>query len=259
VLLDHCRAGSWRWERVVVVEGEESTSVGHEEFGKNEADLDEETLPATTAKLEDRMKCPICQEYIAQGARKCIKCKSDIAGLRRYFSVSTPALAVATALVSVIGVSAPALKQLIEGRDSHLHATFVQFEVGSEKVGHLHLVVRNDGIRLGTVIGGELGYTTKTSTTTGTDTTTRDLSPTHYFVKEGNTDHVEFSVPLDVDSPDLSTWQGGLPKRFSTGVCWISLTYANFSGHDEVQRLDVPKCGRGLWKALVWNKEDLKD
>ena len=95
------------------------------------------------------MPCPLCREPIRIGARKCVQCKSDL-GWRRFFTVSTPTLAILTALVSVLGSTVPVIKTALEPNNSDLHASYIG-PVNAMASNKITLLVNNDGRKTGAV------------------------------------------------------------------------------------------------------------
>jgi hypothetical protein len=114
---------------------------------------------AMNAAPGDSWPCPICREQIPKGAKKCIKCRSELRW-RRYLVFGTTTLALITALISVIVSSAPAIKSLFETKDSDIQGVFVSALSGSASGGsvngRLTLLINNGGAKVGAVTGGRL-------------------------------------------------------------------------------------------------------
>ncbi len=233
---------------------------------------EDEAVPQTTAKPEDRMKCPVCREEIATGAKKCIKCKSDIAGFKRYFSIGTPALSVLTALVAVISSSVPELYKLFQGRESHLRATLVGFDIDSAHVGHVNLLVNNYGGETGALTSVQLGYSYPAapansrdrrqllinSTTINMSKPPIDVGP--FYVKSEEEKAIDISIPIQISTeeyaklselnPDGWTSDHPLPPIFQPDTsCTLGISYVAHSGAENFQSLKVD-CFR-FWPILV--------
>jgi len=108
-----------------------------------------------SAAPEARVSCPVCREPIIAGARKCINCKSDLVGWRRYLSVSVPTLALITALISVIASSAPAIRSLFAPSDARMHLTFLG---GGDRQPYREevLLASNNGTKSGALTAARL-------------------------------------------------------------------------------------------------------
>lgn len=81
--------------------------------------------------------CRECAERIPLDAKICGECKS-YQDWRRFLPFSTTVLALLTALIAVIGATAPQLKKLIEKQDSDLSVLFI----GDDRTGGLRLFLR---------------------------------------------------------------------------------------------------------------------
>jgi hypothetical protein len=104
---------------------------------------------------ENRVPCPICHEPIILGARKCVKCNSDLYGWRSYISLSTTTLALLTALISVVGSTAPTIWSLFLPSDARLHPVFIG---GADSPPYREevLLITNDGTKSGALTAARL-------------------------------------------------------------------------------------------------------
>ena len=101
---------------------------------------------------KDEVPCTTCGELIPAAARKCSKCGS-YQDWRRYFSIGTTALALLTALVSVVATSVPIVSSALAQNNSHL-----TFFVAGATPSNLIVLATNSGDRPGAVLGGTLTY-----------------------------------------------------------------------------------------------------
>jgi hypothetical protein len=91
--------------------------------------------------------CVVCGEPINIVASRCIHCQSEQGWIRRV-GVSTTVLSLAVALVSVLAVAVPALKETLTTKNSHL-----VFSIQGASAGTVYVLVSNQGIRPGSVAG----------------------------------------------------------------------------------------------------------
>ena len=120
--------------------------VSEEEIERNTGEV------STTA--EGRVPCPVCREPIAVGARKCINCNSDLVGWAHYLSVGVPTLALLTALISVTGSFAPAIRALFRPSEA-INLTFLG---GADRPPYLQevLLAGNNGTESGALTAARL-------------------------------------------------------------------------------------------------------
>jgi len=113
------------------------------------------------ATIIDVRPCPVCGEPIKTSARKCVHCDSSL-DWRKYVGLSSTTLAILTALVAVIGQSAPAVRSLWDVKDSKFHFTFMG--AGSRRavldgrvlLGDVILLASNEGLKAGGIVTGRL-------------------------------------------------------------------------------------------------------
>lgn len=99
----------------------------------------------------DTIACRTCREPIRRGARKCVRCDS-FQDWRRFMSVSTSALALLIALISVVSATGPGIKRLMIGDRSDLRFSYL----ATVDEGMIFLV-SNSGTRPGVVVGAGTG------------------------------------------------------------------------------------------------------
>jgi hypothetical protein len=100
------------------------------------------------------MECPICRETIRRGALKCVKCGSDLRGVRKFVTLGNSTLALATALIAVFGAFAPVIAKVFAPRDARFHATYISTTHTDEGFDSLLILVSNDGTKSGAVLNG---------------------------------------------------------------------------------------------------------
>ena len=109
--------------------------------------------PAPPMPSEDnskRIPCRQCRELIAEGARKCIHCGSSQDWFR-FMGVSSSALALLVALVSVLTASLPVVSRFMAGERSSVSLDFQEFSDGV-----FYLAATNAGTRPGRVADATL-------------------------------------------------------------------------------------------------------
>jgi hypothetical protein len=94
--------------------------------------------------------CRTCCEPIALGAQKCIHCGS-YQDLRRYFTFSSTVLSLLVALLSVTGLVAPIVADLLKPNDS-----YIEFSPSAADGDALYVFTTNSGKQAGTFNSGEL-------------------------------------------------------------------------------------------------------
>jgi hypothetical protein len=106
-----------------------------------------ETGPTEPAGVSagEMVACPVCREPIRAGARRCVKCTSDL-GWRRYLGFSNTTLALLTALVSVCATSYPALHRAFTPARAPLAIHYLGLNPGNLS---LSLLVTNRGREVG--------------------------------------------------------------------------------------------------------------
>lgn len=114
------------------------------------------------APAPDRRLCPTCGENIAATAKKCIHCGSEL-NWRRHVSFSSTTLALATALIAVLGAVGPSIKSLFEHRDAFLNFTFIGAgsvrtvqQDGRPTNGSVILLSSNEGHAAGGLVAARL-------------------------------------------------------------------------------------------------------
>ncbi len=97
-------------------------------------------------------ECIVCREQIKAGARKCIHCDS-YQDWREYFNFSGSVLAWLVALVSVITLSLPVIKNALQKDNSNVVLAFQGIEEG-----YISLIASNLGTRPGSIGSAELNF-----------------------------------------------------------------------------------------------------
>lgn len=105
--------------------------------------------PENTYGSKGTKACTVCGEDIKVNARKCIKCGCWLT-TRRFLDFSSTSLALLTALVSVIGTTAPTIFGLLQIRDSRIEAVYIAQGLGQADAG-VTLLISNEGTRMGAV------------------------------------------------------------------------------------------------------------
>lgn len=204
---------------------------------------------AMNAAPGDTWPCPICREQIPKGAKKCVKCQSELRW-RRYLIFGSTTLALITALISVIALSAPTIKSIFETKDSDIDGVYISAVFspasGGSANGRLSLLVNNRGVRMGAVRGGILSVFWEPSRVSAKSLelqlTTPDRLP--LFIAARDTKPVimdigsdfQFDV-ADEDKKDCVTRLKSLPPvsdfeahENKNIYCFIELDVANASG-----------------------------
>src|SRR5687767_11189316 len=77
-------------------------------------------------------KCPVCFEPIHEGAKRCNECGSrlDRFAFFQHLNIGSTALALLTALISVLTVSLPSLVDTLQPNKSSINCAFVRSGVG---------------------------------------------------------------------------------------------------------------------------------
>jgi hypothetical protein len=178
-------------------------------------------------------------------------------------------LAVLTALVSVLGVAGPTIKEVLFGHDSRIHLSFVDSSSYGDKI-ELTLLARNDGSRPGSVMGDGsiLLFSPRIS-----DEWRRGMDPADpllhgeyawfgadhrlrvglygaiHHLKDGDPmEPIKFIVPLRIPIEKLALKEE-IPVRFNRASCGIELRVVNFAGSEDHQSVPV-SCGK-IWKAFA--------
>jgi hypothetical protein len=107
-------------------------------------------MPDISIEPPSSKACRVCGEEIKAAARKCIHCDS-FQDWRANLGISTTALSLVVALVSVLATAIPIVRQAITPRDSNFLFSFQ----GATKDAIL-AIVANRGARPGTVSSGDL-------------------------------------------------------------------------------------------------------
>jgi hypothetical protein len=190
---------------------------------------------AMNAAPGDSWPCPICREQIPKGAKKCIKCQSELRW-RRYLIFGSSTLALITALVSVIAVSAPAIKRIFETEDSDVHGVYVGALFGSPsggpKNGRLNILIDNRGNKMGAVTGGTLSLSNrKTDKMVELQLTTPDGLPVFIAARDTK------PVTMDIGFEFLPDWEIANEDEKKGWVAelksLLSLHYAHSMFHEE--------------------------
>src|SRR4051794_36381374 len=97
--------------------------------------------------------CVSCLSPIRPGAKKCVECNS-FQGWRRHVTGSETFLALLVALVSVVSMSLPIVRDTFATRKSKVTVTF-----GGTQDNYLFLVASNSGSASGTVAAAAISVT----------------------------------------------------------------------------------------------------
>lgn len=109
-----------------------------------------EATNPTAGDLDSKVPCRYCKEPIARGARLCVHCKSGQTRWGRVLTVSTPTLALLTAIIAIVGGLAPEFKKtFIDPRDAQLNATILDEDRNEQTVS---LLIDNDGPKIGALV-----------------------------------------------------------------------------------------------------------
>ena len=107
---------------------------------------------AHTGPIPDGLKqCPVCGEPVNVKAWKCIHCQSDLGRWRRKLGVSSTALALLVALVSVLTAAVPVLKETLTPKNSDIGLSFQGADANIVAV-----LISNHGTRPGSFRGALL-------------------------------------------------------------------------------------------------------
>lgn len=175
------------------------------------------SLPSLSKGIGKR--CIVCGNLIPKEAVKCTVCGS-FQDWRRYLGFSTTALALLTALVSVIVSSAPALKALFGAHNSKLALAF-QSDDGQ---GGVLFLVSNDGDRPGGI--GEINLIVPINNEDHSYQGRVDdrVSDTLVAPQQNKQIRVMFDLGPSIVQPSAAEL---------TGNCKISITAAEFSGEPD--------------------------
>jgi hypothetical protein len=181
-----------------------------------------------------RKSCVVCGALMPLRAVKCTICDS-FQDWKRYLSVNTTAIALLTALVSVIATSAPTLIGWFEGDNSDLRVNFQR----DDHSGGVILGAFNGGNRPGGIKDITLFVPLKN--TEGTPLTYRgtidskDPKADDSFLAPQSNKPIRVVFDVRFDNTNLTT------KDFN-GVCVITVETAEFSGPGKKIPLAIP-CG----------------
>jgi len=107
---------------------------------------------STASSASEFSECIVCKEKVRFGARKCIHCDS-FQDWREYFSFSSSILAWLVALVSVISLALPLVKDVFKKENSRVVLALQGIEDG-----YIALIASNLGTRPGSIGAVELQF-----------------------------------------------------------------------------------------------------
>jgi len=106
--------------------------------------------------------CPICAEKISALAKRCIKCHSDLTW-KRYLPLGSTSLALATALVAVLGQTSASIYKIISPRDAKTSLEVFNavpyrglIRSGELSPGYVNVLAANAGQSLGMLNVGRI-------------------------------------------------------------------------------------------------------
>jgi hypothetical protein len=201
---------------------------------------------------EETKSCPVCAEPILLPARKCIHCGSRLDWLR-FFGASTTTLALATALIAVIGQVAPVVRTASQPKDSRFHFVFMGAGGGramlNESVVHgdVVLVSTNDGTKAGAIVTGFLTvkWTCPSGRTCGLAIPLRTLNDEPQIVGPGSATGVRLYIQPEVELGNGTTSDNAkslirpavadnvMTAPIEHADCRVDITVANASGSEQ--------------------------
>jgi hypothetical protein len=192
---------------------------------------------------EKRVACPVCGELIASRAQKCVHCCSELTW-RKYLTFSNTSLALVTALIAVVGATAPAIHTLLTPKNSAMRANFSGADPDGKTIS---VLVSNDGRRTGAV--NRLALTVDFGDHRGMNIEPRTKDDTAIFVDPEKTIGVTFyfaNATIQMKSADsikdLSSAAIAEERLLkSTTTIWVR--FVDSTGHVSDQPLSLSNSG----------------
>ncbi len=174
-------------------------------------------------------ECIVCREQIKAGARKCIHCDS-YQDWREHFNFSSSALAWLVALVSVISLSLPVIKNALQKDNSNVVLAFQGIEEG-----YISLIASNLGTRPGSIGSAELNFDHGDGETQTFSLIVHESTSGAALIKEGFSGRIQ----LTLKKFGFRTTQENLLNLQAT-KCYVAVEVIQFDGTREKFQLDVP-------------------
>lgn len=174
-------------------------------------------------------ECIVCREQIKAGARKCIHCDS-FQDWREYFNFSSSVLAWLVALVSVISLSLPVIRDALQKDNSKVVLTFQGIEEG-----YISLIASNLGTRAGSIGSAELNFDNGDGETQSFSLLVHESASGAALIKEGFSGRIQ----LTLKKFGFRTTQEHLLQLQAT-KCHIVVEIVQFDGTHESIQLEVP-------------------
>lgn len=174
-------------------------------------------------------ECIVCREQIKAGARKCIHCDS-YQDWREYFNFSSSMLAWLVALVSVISLSLPVIKNALQKDNSKVVLAFQGIEEG-----YISLIASNLGTRPGSVGSAELIFDNGDGETQTFSLLVHESTSGAALIKEGFSGRIQ----LTLKNFGFRTTQENL-LNLQAIKCYIVVEVIQFDGRRENFKLDAP-------------------
>lgn len=171
-------------------------------------------------------RCVACAEPINAAATKCIHCSTD-QDRRRYLSLSSTALSLLVALVSVLTAAVPVAIIALTPKNSHL-----VFSAQGVTPGKIALLVSNQGIRPGSIQPDALLYWGVRG---------KDSFSLNLYVNTSSPAILidpSKSRPLLLVAGESPRW----PLPTDEGKCGIVVFHTDFLGRPSFNQMKLPYC-----------------